>query len=589
MRHACGVLMLAMLAAGWAGAVQPGFTKSPEFDEQVKWLTLEGGVRLYVNAPGTFDAKRSTLLVVYATPNGNTIEQTLGCAKAEGLDWHYDIQHVAAQIRRLREVNERENIVLAVTQAPKLSWPAFRQGNALAGRIIQSVVDEAAKDLPRPAPAMVLSGHSGGGSFIFGYINAVDAIPDSVKRIAFLDANYSYDDAAGHGEKLLAWLSKDAARRLVVIAYDDREITLDGKKVVGPTGGTFRATGRMLKFLKTKGEVAEKPEDPFTHYTARDGQIQFFVHGNPENKILHTALVGEMNGLLHALTLGTPEESKWGTFGGPRAYEKWIAAKPIAAPAPERLKIPERPKDAVGGAQFSRDIAALPPAEREAAIAKELLRGNVPDFLRVFVPIEIEATSPDGTKHSARYLVTPDYLAIGSDDDFFRIPMTPMTARVIADACECSMITRKISADIYRQAAIKLEPQPLTEDRESVATFFRHHQIIEAQRLETRKPLGSLIAGIKKDVVLTNRLFEKPERVAIFGWHKMDGTPIQPLTIVHKQTYVDYSHGVRLISRHVMVDGVSHDIGAVLMSSELSPLLSDQGPIDLNRFAGPAH
>src|SRR3954451_6492691 len=145
MRHACGVLMLAMLAVGAARAAQPGFTKSAEFGEQVTWLTLEGGVRLYVNAPAAFDAKRPTLLVVYATPNGNTIEQTLGCAKAAGLDWHYDIQHVAAQVRRLREVDDRENIVLAVTQAPKLSWPAFRQGNSEAGRIIKSVIDEAGK------------------------------------------------------------------------------------------------------------------------------------------------------------------------------------------------------------------------------------------------------------------------------------------------------------------------------------------------------------------------------------------------------------------------------------------------------------
>ena len=35
------------------------------------------------------------------------------------------------------------------------------------------------------------------------------------------------------------------SRRLIVLAYDDREIMLDGKKVVGPDGGTFRATGRM--------------------------------------------------------------------------------------------------------------------------------------------------------------------------------------------------------------------------------------------------------------------------------------------------------------------------------------------------------
>jgi hypothetical protein len=28
---------------------------------------------------------------MFATPNGNTIEQTLGCAMAEGRDWHFDI------------------------------------------------------------------------------------------------------------------------------------------------------------------------------------------------------------------------------------------------------------------------------------------------------------------------------------------------------------------------------------------------------------------------------------------------------------------------------------------------------------------
>ncbi|MDB5319257.1 MAG: hypothetical protein JWN40_888 [Phycisphaerales bacterium] len=596
MRHSCGVLLLAVLTVAARGAGLSGFTPSPDFAEQVKWLTLDGGVRLHVNAPATLDPNKPTLLIVYATPNGNTIEQTLGCAKADGVDWHFDIQHVAAQVRRLREIDARENIVLAVTQAPKLSWPAFRQANAeAAGKIIQSVVEAATTDLPGSAPAVVLSGHSGGGSFIFGYINASETIPDLVRRIIFLDANYAYDDTAKHGEKLLAWLKTDAARRLVVIAYDDREIMLDGKKVVGPTGGTFRATGRMMEFLKKDGDVGETHEAPFTHYSAREGQIQFFIHGNPENKILHTTLVGEMNGLLHALTLGTAEEAKWGTFGGPRAYEKWVAAKPSAPPATTpsaiapRLKIPERPKDAVGGAQFSRDIATLLPADREEAIRKQFQRGNVPDFLRKFVPIEVDATSKDGTRHTARYLVTPDYLAIGSDEDFFRVPMTPMTARALANALDCSMITRKISDDVYRQAAIKLAPQPLTEDRESVQTFYRHHQLIEAQRLEAHKSLGALTAGIKKDVVVTNRLFEKPERVAIYGWHKTDGIAIQPLTIVHRQTYVDYSHGVRLISRDVIVDGVAMDIAVALKSADLCALLSDEGPIDLSRFAGPAH
>jgi hypothetical protein len=341
----------------------------------------------------------------------------------------------------------------------------------------------------------------------------------------------------------------------------------------------------MLEYLKKSTTISETRAEPFTHYAALDGQIQFFVHGNPENKILHTALVGEMNGLLHAATLGTPEEGKWGTFGGPRAYEEWIApAAGTVAP-----KIPPRPKDVAVGSLFLQQIAPLPPLEREEAILKEITRGNVPDFLRSLVPIHVEATSKDGMRHTATCFVMPDYLAVGSDADFFRLPMTPMTARAIADAFDCTMITQKISDDVYRQAELKLEPLPLTKDRESVQTFYQHDRLIEAQRLESHQPLGVLIAGIKKDVVITNRLSEKPERVAIYGWHKIDGAPIQPLTIVHSQMYVDYSHGVRLISRHVIVDGRLTEIAAVLKDAQLCALFSDEGPTDLNRYSRPAH
>src|SRR5260221_4458877 len=145
MRIAREMLLLALLTVSARAAELTGFTRSPDFDEQTKSLILEGGVRLHVNVPQTVDANKPTLLIIYATPNGNTIEQTLGCAKAAGIDWHFDIQHVAAQVRRLREIDARENIVLAVTQAPKLSCPAFRQANAeTVGKVIRSVLDVAA-------------------------------------------------------------------------------------------------------------------------------------------------------------------------------------------------------------------------------------------------------------------------------------------------------------------------------------------------------------------------------------------------------------------------------------------------------------
>src|SRR6188508_1294231 len=103
---AIAVLFLGALAAA---AELPGFRRSAWFDEQVREEWVAEGVRVVANAPAAVDPKRPTRLVIYATPNGNTIEQTLGCGKADGLDWHFDIQHVAAQVRRLREGSPNEN------------------------------------------------------------------------------------------------------------------------------------------------------------------------------------------------------------------------------------------------------------------------------------------------------------------------------------------------------------------------------------------------------------------------------------------------------------------------------------------------
>ena len=64
-------------------------------------------------------------------------------------------------------------------------------------------------------------------------------------------ANYAFD-ANLHVDKFGHWLTSDVSHRLIVLAYDDREIMFDGKKVVGPTGGTFRATFRMRVALGSK-------------------------------------------------------------------------------------------------------------------------------------------------------------------------------------------------------------------------------------------------------------------------------------------------------------------------------------------------
>ena len=147
----------------------------------------------------------------------------------------------------------------------------------------------------------------------------------------------------------------------------------------------------------------------------------------------------------------------------------------------------------------------------------------------------------------------------------------------IAAAFGCSLPTRKMVDAIYEQAEVKLEPRPLGEPRETVRRFVEHNGMIEQQR--AGKPLGALVAGHKKDVVISNRLKEKPGKVAIYGWHKLDGKPIQPLYVGHVDWYVDYSHGIRLVKNECEVDGKKTTVADVLTDQQVCELLSDEGPI----------
>jgi hypothetical protein len=300
-----------------------------------------------------------------------------------------------------------------------------------------------------------------------------------------------------------------------------------------------------------------------------------------------------MNGFVHAMTVHTPHENTWGTFGGPRAYEKWIQTAPSELPPASAATVPvsaatapasaaTAPSPRTGGSEFMGPMVDWSLEQREAAIVRQVLHGNIPGFLQSFVPIRAQAVGADGILHRIEFEVMPDYLSVGSDDDFVRVPLTPSSAQRIADAMDCSLPTRKMVDDIFARAELKLEPQPMTDRRQAVETFIEHNAIIERQRAGRRS--GELVAGIKKDLVITNRLKEKLDRVAIYGWHRRDGTPIQPLSTVHDRRYVDYSHGVRLVKRQVLVDGTPMMIDQVLRDPNLSALLSDEGPIDPPRY-----
>ncbi len=571
--------------------VWSGFEQSPFFNEQTYEMHFDSGVRLLMIAPAPdrIDPDKPNRVVFFATPNGNTIEQTLGARMTDGLDWHYDIQHIAAQHRLYQEANKRENLVLVCLQSDIKSWPSWRSQNANNAELIRGIVLNVLVAIPLKDPTVTLASHSGGGSFMFGFINGSETIPGWVDRFIYLDSNYGFCDEDGHGEKFKQWLAGDPDRRLLVVAYDDREITYQGKKVVSPTGGTYRATHRMLDSFKKYGDIVEHEVGKFKAYDALNGQARLLIHPNPENIILHTRLVGEMNGHLYGMALDTPEDEAFSDIGGPRAYMQWVQPYPydqveVQSTNDVGLSIPPRPADAMAGRAFMKSIEGLPADERDEAIRKELLRGNMPDFMRRFVAIHTRSKIADDSELSATYEVSPDYLSVGSNDDYVRVPVTPMTAHAVADAFGCVLPTRKMVDDIYDQAPIKLAPLPLTEERESVTSFLQHNGLIEWQREEIRAPSGELIAGIKKDVVITNRIQERPNRVAIYGWHRLNGKAIQPLTIVHVNTYVDYSHGIRLVKKTMRVGEAPKPIDEVLADPSLAPLLSDEGTIEIPHY-----
>jgi hypothetical protein len=160
--------------------------------------------------------------------------------------------------------------------------------------------------------------------------------------------------------------------------------------------------------------------------------------------------------------------------------------------------------------------------------------------------------------------------------------MTPQTAQQIADLFGCTLPTRKMVDAIDDQAEVHLEPRPLTVDREAAKTFGQHQEIIESQR--AGKPLGLLVTGVKKDIVLTPRIFERPERLAIYGWRQLDGQPIQNLTTVHWNQYVDYSHGVRLVVNTITLEGQEIAVTDLLRDPKHCVLVSDEGPINPPRY-----
>ncbi|HQW44662.1 MAG TPA: hypothetical protein PLX74_10810 [Chitinophagaceae bacterium] len=248
----------------------------------------------------------------------------------------------------------------------------------------------------------------------------------------------------------------------------------------------------------------------------------------------------------------------------------------------KRMNWPER-TSSLTGTDFYHHAFAMKWAERDSFVLKEIKAGNIPRFLKKFIAVNTSIIdSSTGKIIKATYYAAPDYLSVGTDNDWARINITPNAAQQIADSFHCFLPTRKMVDDIYKAAKVKLEPVPMFAFRDSTPTMWHHHLIIEGQRKDRR----GLIAGIKKDVVISGKISSDPRknRVAIYGWHKLDGKPIQTLYTGHINWWVDYSQGIRLIYRKIKVEGKWMDYMDVLKDTTLQKLLCDEEVCDFYRY-----
>ncbi len=252
------------------------------------------------------------------------------------------------------------------------------------------------------------------------------------------------------------------------------------------------------------------------------------------------------------------------------------------------LALPIRSVSASSGTEVVDLLATRNLEEREYQIWEEIQSGNLPLFLHQFVPVNFHVQLNDETYFVTLY-VLPDYIALGSDTDYFYCPMTPILAQKIADSLGCSLPTRKIVDQIWEQAPLKLTPAPIppSDIMTTIPVFFQHSNMIHSQRDSylDEFPLGTLVGGHKKDVIVSNRIFNNQSKVVIYGWHQPDGNPIQPLYAGHANWYADYSHGIRLIHNRCIVNGSTTTVKEILVDQTLYALLSDEdGPMQLTDY-----
>lgn len=538
-------------------------------------------VCIRVDAPEMLYDSKETEIIFYTLPNANTIEWTAGKYLRDGDDWHFDIQHIGAQTKFLRAANPEKNIITVYLADRMRSWTTWRYRYAdILPQTLPAIIDDICSIYGHYNPSVTLSSHSGGGYFLFEYLRTAESVDPRIKRLVFLDSTYGYLTEV-HGEKLALWL-KDKEHYISVISYEDSTVIYEGKPLVTKAGGTWGRSHAMIEDLSKRYRIKKQMEGRWEIWRGLNGRITFKLLQNPEGEIIHTQLV-EKNGFIDSYLSGTSKEGAGYTFWGERAYTPYIcdAGCNTVIVKEDGLKplpyFQEHKGTGLKAWDYIESIDTLGFWEFEKRTEEALLNGEVPDPLRHFKKIRYERLG-----HIVEFWTLPDYLAIGTNEDFVRIPMGIISSKNVAAALGCTLPTTFLVDRIndVAEGALDIFPfRPFGGRNQLPIVFQDHNNAIKALYKAKGYNFGEFISGLKKDLVLSwyqDRIPAYLHKVAIYGWHHPDGHPQQPLFLRHGDFYSDYSHGTRLIWREILIDGKPHDLDSVMRDAKLFRLVSDE-------------
>ena len=183
------------------------------------------------------------------------------------------------------------------------------------------------------------------------------------------------------------------------------------------------------------------------------------------------------------------------------------------------------------GSQIMSRTSGMSQSAREQEFIRLVNAGNVPSW--TFTTVQIRSN----------LAVTPDFIAVGTDEDYIWIPLTPSGAVQILGPRRMRLPMRSEADAIYAHAVAIGNNIPFQSFTPAHGQTRWGNTAMTASRDKILRALNGrrgIIDGHKKYV-----LGERNGKVLIYGGHYADGSQVQPYSDIHDASYLDYSHGIR--------------------------------------------